>query len=86
MHVCIQAVFGHFHVKVSHGLKFFRQQQVSCGKHAAGGVLLAAFAVQVVGFSHSCLVIYWMSDGEFAIVSWIARSGLYFSKIFEGGF
>ena len=37
MHVCIQAVFGHFHVKVSHGLKFFRQQQVSCGKHAAGG-------------------------------------------------
>ena len=41
MHVCIQAVFGHFHVKVSHGLKFFRQQQVSCGKHAAGGVLLA---------------------------------------------
>ena len=42
--------------------------------------------MQVVGFSHSCLVIYWMSDGEFAIVSWIARSGLYFSKIFEGGF
>ena len=41
VHVCIQAVFGHFHVKVSHGLKFFRQQHVSCGKHATGGVLLA---------------------------------------------
>ena len=40
MHVCILAVFGHFHVRVSHGLKFFRQQQVSCGKHAIGGVLL----------------------------------------------
>ena len=40
MHVCIQAVFGHFHVKVSHGLMFHRQQQVSCGKHAIGGVLL----------------------------------------------
>ena len=35
-----------------------------------------SFAVQDVGFSHSCLVIYWMSDGEFVIVSWIARSGL----------
>ena len=40
MHVCTQAVFGHFHVKVSHRLMFFRQQQVSCGKHAIGGVLL----------------------------------------------
>ena len=50
------------------------------------GFCWLSFAVQVVGFSHSCLVIYWMSDGEFAIVSWIARSGLYFLKIFEGGF
>jgi len=40
------------------------------------GFCWLSFAVLVVGFSHSCLVIYWISGGEFAIVSWIARSGL----------
>ena len=40
------------------------------------GFCWLSFAVLVVGFSHSYLVIYWISGGEFAIVSWIARSGL----------